>query len=212
VYLDDDKVFMRDEQSNMGDLSVDILLDASTSQKDRQETVSSQGYIIAESLTKCGIPCRVMSFCSMTGYTIVRIFRDYNEPARNKHIFEYVSNGCNRDGLAIKAAHWLMGQSSYEHKILIVLSDVQAQRHPQDARRRRGRIHPLRGRGRRERHRAGGAPRPGRRHKRHVRVHRRDEDVRGRGSSTAATLPASCLLSSSPTPWASCCKTRSKIF
>lgn len=123
VYLGDNRVFIRDEQSNMGDLSVDILLDASTSQKDRQETVSSQGFIIAESLTKCGIPCRVMSFCSMTGYTIVRVFRDYNEPARDKHIFEYVSNGCNRDGLAIKAAHWLMGQSSYEHKILIVLSD-----------------------------------------------------------------------------------------
>ena len=108
----------------MGDLSVDILLDASTSQKSRQEIVSSQGYMIAESLTRCGIPCRVMSFCSMTGYTILRIFRDYNEPGANSNIFEYVSNGCNRDGLAIRAARYLISRERYEHRILIVLSDV----------------------------------------------------------------------------------------
>ena len=124
VKLDDNRVFTKDENSDMGDLSVDILLDASTSQRNRQETVSGQGYIIAEALTRCGIPCRVMSFCSMTGYTILRVFRDYNEPRNNGKIFEYVSNGCNRDGLAIRAAHHLMNSSQYEHKILIILSDV----------------------------------------------------------------------------------------
>lgn len=124
VKLDDDKVFTRTEQDDIGNLSVDILLDASTSQKYRQETVSSQGYMIAESLTRCNIPCRVISFCSMTGYTILRVFRDYEDRRGNDKIFEYVSNGCNRDGLAIRAAHYLMNQSSYEHKILIILSDV----------------------------------------------------------------------------------------
>lgn len=124
LHLNDEKVFVKNEQDNMGDLSVDILLDASTSQKHRQETVSSQGYMIAESLTRCGIPCRVMSFCSMTGYTILRIFREYNETKSNDRIFEYVSNGCNRDGLAIRAAHYLINQETYEHRILIVLSDV----------------------------------------------------------------------------------------
>lgn len=124
LYINDDKVFTKNEQDNMGDLSVDILLDASTSQKSRQETVSSQGYMIAESLTRCGIPCRVMSFCSMTGYTILRVFRDYNEPSCNNKIFEYVSNGCNRDGLAIRAARHLINQERYEHRILIILSDV----------------------------------------------------------------------------------------
>ena len=122
--LNDERVFIKNEQDDMGDLAVDILLDASTSQKNRQETVSAQGYMIAESLVRCGIPCRVMSFCSMTGYTIVRIFRDYDRPADNSKIFEYVSNGCNRDGLAIAAAHYLMNGTPYEHKLLIVLSDV----------------------------------------------------------------------------------------
>jgi nitric oxide reductase activation protein len=103
---------------------VDILLDASTSQKTRQELVSCQGYMIAESLSKCGIPCRVMSFCSMTGFTIMRIFRDYEEWRKNEKIFDFVSNGCNRDGLAIRAAHHLINETSYDHKVLIILSDV----------------------------------------------------------------------------------------
>lgn len=122
--LNDTSVFIRQENDNMGNISVDILLDASTSQKSRQEIISSQGMIICESLTSCGIPCRVMSFCSMTGYTILRIFREYNMPQDNSKILEYVSNGCNRDGLAIRAAHSLMRDTGYEHKILIVLSDV----------------------------------------------------------------------------------------
>lgn len=133
--LDDGKVFIKDEQSDQGDLSVDILLDASTSQRDRQTMVSNQGYMIAESLSRCGIPCRVMSFCSMTGYTIMRVFRDYNEPKGDDRIFEYVSNGCNRDGLAIRAAHYLMNEQHYEHKVLIVLSDVK----PNDVVKIRGR-------------------------------------------------------------------------
>ena len=127
--LQDDRVFTRVEQGNMGDLSVDILLDASTSQSSRQERVSTQGYILAEALTQCAIPCRVMSFCSMTGYTIVRVFRDYAEPRSNSRIFEYISNGCNRDGLAIRAVHELMQSSPCEHKLLILLSDVK----PHDA-------------------------------------------------------------------------------
>ncbi len=130
--LGDENVFIRDEQGNVGDLSVDILLDASTSQKRRQEIVSNQGYIIAEALSLCGIPCRVSAFCSMTGYTILRIYRDYGEQrGSNRRIFEYVSNGCNRDGLAIRAMHYLMNQGSCEHKILIILSDVK----PNDIRR-----------------------------------------------------------------------------
>ncbi|MBR1455790.1 MAG: hypothetical protein IJ594_01350 [Oscillospiraceae bacterium] len=122
--LEDDRVFSRTEAGAVGDLCVDILLDASTSQINRQEIVSGQGYMIAEALTRCAIPCRVISFCSMTGYTILRIFRDYEEPRENARIFEYVSNGCNRDGLAIRAAHHLILDAPYEHKLLIILSDV----------------------------------------------------------------------------------------
>ena len=122
--LEDAHVFRRRENDDAGDLCVDLLLDASTSQKNRQEIISTQAYIIAEALTRCGIPVRVLSFCSMTGYTILRVFRDYRAPRDDRRIFEYVSNGCNRDGLAIRAAHHLIGKEAYEHKLLIVLSDV----------------------------------------------------------------------------------------
>ena len=122
--LGDEAVFRKDEHSDAGNLCVDILLDASTSQKNRQEIISTQGFIIAESLTQCAIPCRVMSFCSMTGFTILRTFREYGKPRDNRKIFDYVSNGCNRDGLAIRAAHYLIQKAPYENKLLIVLSDV----------------------------------------------------------------------------------------
>lgn len=124
VHLDDSKVFTKTEQGDKGDLSIDILLDASTSQKTRQELVSGQGYIIAESLSRCGIPCRVMSFCSMTGFTVMRVYRDHLEWNKNDKIFDFVANGCNRDGLAIRAAHHMMERDPYDHKVLIVLSDV----------------------------------------------------------------------------------------
>lgn len=116
--LNDGRVFTQNEQDNIGGICVDILLDASTSQTNRLETISAQAYIIAEALKKTGIKCRVMSFCSMTGYTILRVFN------RNDDIFEYVSNGCNRDGLAIRAAAKLMSMEEAEHKMLIILSDV----------------------------------------------------------------------------------------
>ena len=127
VRLNDSHVFRRTENLNAGDVSVDILLDASTSQKGRLESISGQAFCIAEALTRCRIPCRVMSFCSMTGYTVLRIYRDYGETGRNDSIFEYVSNGCNRDGLAIRTVHHMMNESVCEHRLLIVLSDVKPQ-------------------------------------------------------------------------------------
>ena len=122
--LDDENIFLKTEHSDMGELCVNILLDASTSQKNRQEIISTQGYIIAESLSRCNIPCRVISFCSMTGYTILRIYRDYSRLQDNRAVFDYVSNGCNRDGLAVRASHYLMKDDPYENKLLIILSDV----------------------------------------------------------------------------------------
>ena len=134
VYLNDSKVFTREDNNNLGNVSVDILLDASTSQKNRQEIISTQGRIIAESLVRCHIPCRVMSFCSMTGYTILHVYKEYNDSRHTDRIMEYVSNGCNRDGLAIRAASYLLSETPYEHKLLIVLSDVK----PNDVRKMPG--------------------------------------------------------------------------
>ena len=122
--LNDERVFVKTENENAGDVSVDILLDASHSQFRRAAKISSQAYIISEALSRCHVPCRVMSFCSMSGFTVLRLFSDYSSAVDNSGIFDYYTEGCNRDGLAIRAAGNLISQTPYEHKMLIVLSDV----------------------------------------------------------------------------------------
>lgn len=121
--LNDNKVFIKNIKDDICGLSVDIMLDASSSQINRQEIIAEEGYIIAESLTICNIPVRVYSFCSERNYTIINLFRDYNEVNKNESIFNYYSAGCNRDGLAIRTALHMMKNNTCEHKILIILSD-----------------------------------------------------------------------------------------
>lgn len=122
--LGDEKVFRRTENANAGDMSVDILLDASHSQTRRTGSISSQAHIIAEALKRCHVPCRVMSFCSMSGFTVMKLFSDYSSSGDSSRIFDYWAEGCNRDGLALRAAGEMLSRTSYEHKMLIVLSDV----------------------------------------------------------------------------------------
>lgn len=123
IYVHDNKVFIKNPQNDDGNLTVDIMLDASGSQINRQEIIATEGYIIAESLTRCQIPVRVYSFCTLKNYTTINLFRDYGEIDKNDKIFDYSSSGCNRDGLAIRTALYMMKNSTCEHKILIVLSD-----------------------------------------------------------------------------------------
>ena len=122
--LRDQRVFLQRQQSELGELSVDILLDASASQNQQQEKLSTQAYLIAESLTRCQIPVRVTSFCSVSGCTVLRILRDYNEAGKNDAIFDYVSAYWNRDGLALRAMGWLMDRSPCDHRLFILLSDA----------------------------------------------------------------------------------------
>lgn len=124
IYVDDNKVFIKDFQDDMGKISVDIMLDASASQTGRQETIAEEAYLIAESLTRCMIPVKVYSFFDRENYLIINLFRDYGEINRNDNIFNYNSIGCNRDGLAIRTALHMMEKSPCEKKILIVLSDA----------------------------------------------------------------------------------------
>ena len=59
----------------------------------------------------------------MSGFTVLRLFNDYTS-GDSSGIFDYYAEGCNRDGLAIRAAGNLISQAPYEHKMLLVLSDV----------------------------------------------------------------------------------------
>ncbi|UWG98681.1 nitric oxide reductase activation-like protein [Dehalobacter sp. DCM] len=118
------KVFNKVMTNAKGGYVIDILLDASGSQRERQGIIAAQGYILSEALTLAEIPNRVMSFCSFLDYTILRRFRDYDSPRLdNSNIFEYQAVGNNRDGLAIRAVCEALTKRDEENKILIILSD-----------------------------------------------------------------------------------------
>ncbi len=123
VIVNDNRIFSRKLKGLALDLSVDIMLDASASQDNRQAVIAAEAYIIAESLTRCNIPVRVFSFCSEKFHTVINLFRDYGEAGGNDRIFNYFSAGCNRDGLAVRSAVHMIRDTSFEHKLLIVLSD-----------------------------------------------------------------------------------------
>ena len=121
--LGDEKIFFRRRPEEPGELTVDILIDGSASQNRQQEKLAAQAYIIAEALTKCLVPVRIVCFCSTSGCTVLRVLKDY--AARdNDGIFDYTACGWNRDGLALRAMGWLMRREKSDRKLLLVLSDA----------------------------------------------------------------------------------------
>ena len=125
LLLDEKHLFNRVLPGDPGNITVDLLLDASSSQASRQETIAAQAYVLAESLTHCGIPVRISSFCSMSGYTIMTIFRDYDEPQNNERVFRYFTAGGNRDGLGLKMLTDMLRSNRAEHRLIITLSDCE---------------------------------------------------------------------------------------
>ena len=120
----DSRVFLRKLNHDNSDFVVDVLIDASGSQRKRQGQVAMQAYILSEALSIANVPHRVMSFCTFWDYTILHRFREYEDDrSANENIFEYNMSSNNRDGLAIKAAGYELLNREEEHKILIVLSD-----------------------------------------------------------------------------------------
>ena len=121
---DPGRLFCRSTKQNSTRFAVEILMDASGSQRERQGQVALQAYMISESLSNVGIPHQIMSFCTFWDYTVMQRFRDYEDPReKNKDVFRYITSSNNRDGLAIRAAgDSLLGRDE-ENRILIVLSD-----------------------------------------------------------------------------------------
>lgn len=120
----DARLFSRVLDQDSRDFVVDVLIDASGSQRVRQEKVALQAYIIMQSLSKAGIPHRVMSFCTFWDHTILQRFREYEEDeSANERIFSFTTSSNNRDGLAIRAASQGLLAREEENKIMIILSD-----------------------------------------------------------------------------------------
>ena len=103
---------------------MEVLIDASGSQRDRTSRVALQGYILSEALSQAGIPHSVFGFCSFWDYTVMRRFRDFDEGREaNSRIFEFYASANNRDGLAVRTAGNALLNRPEDQKILIVLSD-----------------------------------------------------------------------------------------
>lgn len=122
--VSDFKLFTQQLKVQNSDFVIDILIDASASQRVRQGKIALQAYIISEALSNVGLPYRVMSFCTFWDYVILHRFREYDDGReKNKNIFQYMTSANNRDGLAVRAAAFALAKRSEENKILIVLSD-----------------------------------------------------------------------------------------
>lgn len=124
LYTSNNKIFEKKFTDIYGDISIDILLDSSASQNERESEIAIQGFIIAEALTQLNIKTRVFGYNNFFNYLVIHKYRDYNDNrAKNKDIFKYSASGSNRDGLAIKLMTHLIEKNSQARKILIVLSD-----------------------------------------------------------------------------------------
>lgn len=129
--LEDASVFTREVTTDQPGLSVDLLLDGSASRMHCQEALAAQGYVLAESLSRCGVPVRVSSFCSIRGYTVLRILKEFGDKHGNRKIFNYFSAGWNRDGLALRLAGEQMRSAPESRHLLLILTDAS----PNDSRR-----------------------------------------------------------------------------
>lgn len=127
LYLDNPRVFERKDEVEAPGFSVDILMDASSSRKQLQQNIAAQAYVLSKSLTNCGIPVQIYSYCSIRGYTVMHIFKEYDDYGVEDELFHYVAAGNNRDGLALRAASHLMEQSQKPKKLLFVFSDASPQ-------------------------------------------------------------------------------------
>jgi len=121
--LEDERVFLRDSDTSVPAFSVDLLLDASASRLHCQEVIAAQGYILSESLSRCGVAVRVSSFCSLRGYTVLRILKDYQDKS-SRGVFHYFAAGWNRDGLALRCAGELMSSAPAPQRLLLILTDA----------------------------------------------------------------------------------------
>lgn len=118
------KLFDKVIRNDARDFVVDILIDASGSQRVRQTQVVLQAYILSETLSELKIPFRVMSFCTFWDYTVMQRFREYEDDrSENQNLFGFMTSSNNRDGLAIRAAASGLLQRDENHKVMIILSD-----------------------------------------------------------------------------------------
>lgn len=121
--LHDYDVFLNEENDESKKFKVDLLIDSSASQIERQHIVADQAYIIAKAMDEVGIPIRIMGFSTLRNHTVFTLYRDYNEKQNNLNIYNFFAAGSNRDGFAFKTLHELIDTDEDTKNLVIILSD-----------------------------------------------------------------------------------------
>jgi hypothetical protein len=122
--VSDSHIFTKKTFNDVGGYVVDLLLDASGSQDQREESIRRQAFIIARACSLAGIPCRVTTFFWDDPIDIKLRLRDYDDPiSSDLEVFKYSADHSNRDGLSILTTAYELSERPEENKILIVLSD-----------------------------------------------------------------------------------------
>lgn len=124
-YLEDTRIFHASQNESQASFTVDLLLDASASRLQHQELIAAQGMILAESMRSCAIPVRISEFCSVRGYTVLRILKPF-EVQKTDSVFQYFATGWNRDGLVMRIMdHFLQFvPGPADHHLVILLTDA----------------------------------------------------------------------------------------
>ena len=75
------------------------------------------------------LPVRVSGFCSLRGYTVLRVLKDFGDSSGE--VFRYFAAGWNRDGLVLRAAGGLLEVPPEQRRLFLLLTDAS----PNDSRR-----------------------------------------------------------------------------
>ena len=104
-------------------LKVDLVLDASASLLELESDIAIEAYIVSKSLENNEILNRVISYETVSDYTVITILKDYEEKCDFEKIFRYKTTGWNRDGLFYRAYQQLIEKENENH-LLITLTDA----------------------------------------------------------------------------------------
>ena len=126
LLLNDARVFTTSYEENHAEFAVTLLLDASESRAAQSALIAAQAYAIVSALIAIGIKVQVLSFCSLKGYTVFSLLKDF--AAENAAgVFSYQTAGWNRDGLALRAVLATLPEDG-KKQVVLVLTDA----HPSD--------------------------------------------------------------------------------
>ena len=118
----DTNVFFKTTFEETGNYVVDLVLDASGSQRNREAEIRNQAYVIAKALTLINIPCRISTYDTQRHVTVMSQLKDYTEN-KPQNAFGYRAAGENRDGLSIRLVDVELQKRPESNKVMIVLSD-----------------------------------------------------------------------------------------